>query len=354
MVSKSSKKGWRGIKLASELDVLQQNEIASELGSRVDSLFTDDPIGKNQGISKQVEKLVKLQNKKGKSPISISEELLLKKAIGKVSLGQKQPTKSHNRKLVDVWADSQPDSKVKNVVSSILRRESVAPSVVPPIPSLSVNPCKDIFETMILAEAKKEMEALDAAKLKAASRIQPAAKAENAEETAPVNPELATVQLTERKTKAQKLKEQKHRQMLKEHEQKRKEKEARKALMNKSALKAMEEEHAKRQEQRLSTKVRRIIDEASGKITLARGAGGRLIASKEEIPLEIASSMRRIVPVGDPILERRASFLRRRMIEQIPVLDAEYKEKLRFARLTSAKSRKIMDSDTKARCVLLG
>jgi hypothetical protein len=207
---------------------------------------------------------------------------------------------------------------------------------------------------MILAEAKKEMEALEAAKLKAASRVQPAAKAENAEETAPVTPELATVQLSERKTKAQKLKEQKHKQMLKEHEQKRKEKEARKAMMNKSALKAMEEEHAKRQEQRLSTKVRRIIDEASGKITLARGAGGRLIASKEEVPLEIASSMRRIVPVGDPILERRASLLRRRMIEQVPVLNAEYKEKLRFARLTSAKSRKIMDSDTKARCVLLG
>ena len=354
MVGKSSKKGWRGIKLAPELEALQQNEIASELGNRVDTLFTDDPIGKNQGVSKQVEKLVKLQNKKGKSPISASEELLLKKAIAKVGKGNKVPLQSKNQKIVDVWADSQPISKVKNVVSSVIRRESVAPSVVLPTPSLSINPAKEDFETMILAEAKKEMEALEAAKLKAASRIQPAEKSANTEEPISVAPEPAVVSLTDRKTKAQKLTEQKHKQMLKEHEQKRKEKEARKALMNKSAQKALEEELAKRREQRLATKVRRIIDEASGKVTLARGAGGRLIASKEEVPLEIASSLRRIVPVGDPVLERRASLLRRRMIEQVPVINAEYKEKLRFAKLTAAKARKIMDSDTKARCVLLG
>ena len=89
-------------------------------------------------------------------------------------------------------------------------------------------------------------------------------------------------------------------------------------------------------------------------MTIRRGAGGRLGIMKESVPTEIATSLRRIVPAGNPVLERRASLLKRRMIEQVPEINAEYKEKVRFAKLNAGKTRKLLDSDAKERCVLLG
>lgn len=93
--------------------------------------------------------------------------------------------------------------------------------------------------------------------------------------------------------------------MLKEHENKRKEKANRRAMHDTAARQAKAEEHARRRAAKLQTKVKRIVDEASGKFTLARGAGGRILKTSEMVPTEIAGSLRRIVPLGDAVLERR-------------------------------------------------
>ena len=56
----------------------------------------------------------------------------------------------------------------------------------------------------------------------------------------------------------------------------------------------------------------------------------------------------------DAVLERRGSLLKRRLIEQVPETNAEYKEKVKFAKLDAVKAVKMMDRAARARCVLLG
>lgn len=350
MVGKASKKGWRNIKLQPELTNLHNNEVSAELAQKVDTLFTDDPVGKGQGVSKKIEKIVQLQNKKGKTSASPSEAILLNKAISKVGKPQNHSNQNTRRQLVDPWADAEPVKGIKIVPSTILRRESVAPAVVPACSALSVNPKKEEFEAMLIEEAEKELESSKKKTIPSATPEKPEISAEQQTVTV-VLPEVS---LKERKTKAQRMKEQRHKQMLKEHELKKKAKEARKALMNKEALKVLEKQQAERREQRMTTQVRRLIDEATGKDTLARGAGGRRVSEKHQVPLGIAPSLRRIVPVGNAVLERRSSLLRRRVIEQVPEINAEYKAKIRFAKFNANKAHKVADNETRARCVLLG
>ena len=349
MVGKTSKKGWRNIKLADEITTMTSNDFQKELGDRVGSLFTEDVTGGSKGISKRILEEIKLKGKSAKPSISMSEVQLLKKAIKKAESGVRAKQPVRTSRLCDVWSDA-PVQKLKTLLpGTIVRRESFAPGVVPAVSSLSVNPAKEDFEAMIVAEAEKEVKR-NASKRVSTNSSVPAATG-SVEEVAPELPTESKV--TERKTKAQKLKEKRHQQMLKEHEIRRKEKQERRALQDKSARKALEEEQARRREMRMLTDAKRVVAEAAGKFTLSRGAGGRLVDSREPIPLEVAESLRRIVPLGDPVLERRASLLKRRMIEQVPEMNAEYKEKLRFAKLDAAKARKLIDKDAKFRCVLL-
>jgi hypothetical protein len=354
MVGKTSKKGWRNIKLSDELANLSNKEHMKELSARVDTLFTEDARGGSKGVSKEIEKAVKLQNSKGKTAVSPSEAILLQRRLLSAAKGPVKRRTNQKKALCDVWGENPKASKLKLLPSTVLRRESLAPAVIPANPALSVNPTEEKLNALILAEAAKELESMKPSKPK----IQPETTVSTEDVTNPVespkDESIAEPSSTERKTRAQKLKEKRHKQMLKEHEQRRKEKEARRALHDKAARLEAEAEQAARRGQRLKTKVRRVIQEATGTMTIRRGAGGRLGIMKESVPTEIATSLRRIVPAGNPVLERRASLLKRRMIEQVPEINAEYKEKVRFAKLNAGKTRKLLDSDTKERCVLLG
>ena len=351
MVGKTSKKGWRNIKLTEELSTLAQREHAAELDSKVDTLFTEDASGSSKGVSKVVEKVVKLQNGKGKTAVSLSESALLQKTIARIGKGKPQAKPQRGGKLCDLWETASSSQKLKLLPSSVLRRESFVPAVVPAGAALSVNPPEEKFNEMLIEEAQKELKAATPAR----ARVVPSPQEVQTEPTVTPTQEEPFVgsKVFERKPKAQKLKEQRHKQMLREHEQKRLAKEARKALMNKAALRQAEEERELKRGQRFRTRVQRVIEEASGIVKIPRGAGGRVVQVKEHIPTEISSSLRRIVP-GDAVMDRRSSLLKRRLIEQVPEINAEYKEKIRFAKYMSSKARKLVDSDAKARCVLLG
>lgn len=354
MVGKTSKKGWRNIKLTEELSTLAHNEQSAELGAKVDTLFIEDTTGSSKGVSKVVEKVVKLQNAKGKTAVSLSEAQLLNRTIAKAGKRPQQPKSQKKGKLCDLWASDESSKKMKLLPSSVVRRESFVPAVVPAGPGLSVNPSEEQFNAMLIEEAQKEIALTTPAKPRTVPAAESASQIEQPETaTAAEQGILIGSKVTERKKKAQKLKERKHKQMLREHEQRRQEKEARKALMNKVALREAEAERELRRGQRFTTRVQRVLEEAAGKVTIRRGAGGRLAPVKEQIPTEISSSLRRVLP-GDAVMDRRASLLKRRLIEQVPEINAEYKEKIRYAKHVSGKSRKLVDSDAKARCVLLG
>jgi hypothetical protein len=342
MVAKTSKKGWRNIKLHEELSNLHENQLSAELSNKVDTLFTEDSHGGAKGISKSILKEVKLQNKDGKVSTTSSEAALFSRALSNAGVRKNANKRPAKVPIADLWADA-PTKKLKTLLpGTVIRRESFAPAVLPAAATLSVNPSKAEFESMLIAEAEKEMAASSkksVAQPVSVDATKPSSSAEVASEPAPEN------KATDRKSRAQKLKEQKHKQMLREHELR--------TEQDKAARQARAEEQAARQAQRLSTKAKRIVAEAAGQYTLARGAGGRMVAAKEQVPVEIAASLRRVVPLGDPVMERRASLLKRRMIEQVPEINAEYREKLRFAKLDAAKSRKLMDKDARARCVLL-
>ena len=334
---------------------MASNDLAVELAGRVDTLFREDTVGAMSGVSKKIQQEIKLLNKTSKPSATVAELNLLQKAISKVGKPSTSVKKPVNGQVRDVWADEPSEKRRKSLLpGTITRRESFAPAVVPAASAFSVNPSKEDLDAMMIAEADKEIARLDAIKTYRAKRL---AVLEEAKlmGTLPVEPVEAAPEkgLMDRKSKAQKLKETKHKQMLREHELKRKEKETRKARQNKTAIQALEEEQAARREQRLKVKVGRIVAEAAGKFTLARGAGGRIMEAEEAVPTTIAASLRRMVPMGDPVLERRASLLKRRMIEQIPEMNAEYKEKLRFAKLDARKSHKMTDRDAMSRCVLL-
>ena len=350
MVAKTSKKGWRNIKLHEELSNLHDNQLSAELSNKVDTLFTEDSHGGAKGVSKSILKEVKLQNKEGKVSTTSSEAALFSRALSNAGVRKNANKRPAKVPIADLWADA-PTKKLKTLLpGTVIRRESFAPAVLPAAATLSVNPSKAEFESMLIAEAEKEVAASSkksVAQPVSVHATKPSSSAEVASEPAPEN------KATDRKSRAQKLKEQKHKQMLREHELRREEKRARRAEQDKAARQARAEEQAARQAQRLSTKAKRIVAEAAGQYTLARGAGGRMVAAKEQVPVEIAASLRRVVPLGDPVMERRASLLKRRMIEQVPEINAEYREKLRFAKLDAAKSRKLMDKDARARCVLL-
>lgn len=348
MVGKTSKKGWRNIKLADEMTALATNEHAAELNAKADTLFSEDVTGGMRGVSKAIKKEVKLLTKSNKTSIAVSELPVLERAVARVNKPIKR-TPPHNKgKLCDLWAVA-PSNNNPHLPGTVVRRESYAPAVVPPSATLSVNPSKAAFESMILAEAEKEV-----AKQKQSKQTPTQTPAPEVP-LVPLVPEPAPKKgPVERKTKAQKLKESLHKQMLKGHENKRKEKANRRAMHDTAARQAKVEEHARRSAAKLQTKVKRIVDEAAGKFTLARGAGGRILKTSEMVPTEIAGSLRRIVPLGDAVLERRESLLKRRMIEQVPEINAEYKEKLRFAKLDNRKAHKLVDKDALARCVLLG
>jgi hypothetical protein len=351
MVGKTSKKGWRNIKLTEELSALSENQHSEELAKKADSLFVEDSIGGSKGISKEIQREIKLLGKSTKQTVALSESDLLNRAVKKA--GKPSPSRSKGSKssVFDLWVNEPAEKRLKTLVpGTVIRRESLAPAVIPAHANLSVNPSKDDFASMIIAEAEKVTRKPEPTK-----QFQTATP--NPEQTISeivVSESAPELKETVRKTKAQKLKESLHKQMLKEHANRRKEKDARRALHDVAARKARHEELEKRRVVRTQTKVSRILSEAAGKFTLARGAGGRILKSQEIVPTEIAGSLRRIVPMGDPVLERRESLLRRRMIEQIPELNAEYKEKLRFAKLDSRKAKKMVDRDAMARCVLLG
>jgi hypothetical protein len=232
----------------------------------------------------------------------------------------------------------------------VLRRESFAPAVTPAASVLSVNPKKEQFEEMIVSKAE---ELATSSEKKSVTNIIPEIPV-LIDTTTPVSEPAPEKVPQPRKTKAQRRKENAHKQVLREHAIRRKEKELRKLAHDKASRLAREAEIKARQEHRLRIAAQRVITEASGGFTLARGAGGRLNKTNEPIPTEIAGSLRRIIPMGDPVLERRASLLKRRMIEQVPEISNEYKEKIRYARFESKKANKMLDKDARDRCVLLG
>jgi len=349
-MGKTSKRGWRNIKLTEEMTTMASKSDAAELDSRADTLFTLDSSGSKEGISKKVLREIALQNKHSKPAAALSELPLLKKALKTVS----RPIKRQNtnkKTLTDLWADeSLPKNPRSLLPSSILRRESFAPAVVPTGRALSVNPVKSEFEQLIVQSAEK----LTAPKTEVKAPVS-SAETQNEPNSVPAVSETAGEKVPEgRKTKAQRLKEKAHKQLMKEHEIRRKEKELRRLEHDKTGRIAKKQAIEERRAQKLKTTAQRIVAQASGQYTLPRGAGGRLVAAEESVPTEIATSLRRIVPVGNPLLERRASLLKRRMIEQVPEINNEYKEKVRFARMDAKKAVKMLDKEARDRCVLLG
>lgn len=103
----------------------------------------------------------------------------------------------------------------------------------------------------------------------------------------------------------------------------------------------------------MCTKVQRVIEEATGKVNLPRGAGGRFMEPETEIPTVTNGALRRMIPVGSAVKERMTSILRRRLIEQVPEANAEYVERLRFAKLARTKGSRFVDKDLRERCLLL-
>jgi hypothetical protein len=360
MVRKSSKKGWKSVKLTEELSAQADNEQITELMAKGDSLFTEDAKGNMQGVSKKIVREVNLLNKSSSKSASASELALIQKYASRVTIGTPKAQPAHIKRggLSDPWADA-PVKKLKSLVtSSVIRRESFAPSVVPAGAALSVNPSAETLESAIMSAAEQEAKAAAGSTFKVKRpelevpipETTPAAESEETTSTGPIDKAPSV-----RKTKAQKLKEIRHKQMLMEHQIRRREKLARKTLADKSGRLAKEAEQAERREATLKIRAKRVIAEASGKTTLARGAGGRLVNESEILPpTEVASSLRRMIPKGDPVLERRASLLKRRMIEQVPEMNKEYKEKIRFAGLDSKKAAKMVDRDARNRCVMLG
>ena len=349
-MGKTSKKGWRNIKLTDEMATLASKSDAKELDSRVDTLFSLDSSGSKKGVSKKVLREISLQNSNSKPAASLSELPLIEKALKAVS---KPIKRVHAKKpqLKDLWADSSVEKSRRALLpSSILRRESFAPAVVPTGRALSVNPVKAELDQLIVETAEKFSAPKSEVKAPVSS-----AETQNESVSATPSSEPAPEKVPEgRKTKAQKLKEKAHKQMMKEHEIRRKEKELRRLEHDKAGRIAKKEALEQRRAQRLKTAAQRIVAEAAGHYTLPRGAGGRLLSTEESVPTEIASSLRRIVPIGNPLLERRASLLKRRMIEQVPEINNEYKEKVRFARLDAKKAVKMLDKEARDRCVLLG
>ena len=323
---------------------------AAELSSRVESLFTVDSTGAKKGVSKKLLREISLQNKNSKPAASLSELPLIEKALKSV----KRPIKrSHSSKkpLADLWADQSVQKTPRPLLpSSILRRESFAPAVVPSGRALSVNPVKSELEQLIVDTAEKLTVVKPEVKAPVSS-----AETQNESVSTPTGSEPVPEKVPQdRKTKAQRRKEKAHKQLMKEHEIRRKEKELRRLDQDKAGRIAKQQAVEQRRAQKLKTKAQRIVAEAAGQYTLPRGAGGRLLAPEESVPTEIATSLRRIVPVGNPLLERRASLLKRRMIEQVPEINNEYKEKVRFARLDAKKAVKLLDKEARDRCVLLG
>ena len=348
-MGKTSKKGWRNIKLVEELGAMANKEDDAELSSRVDSLFTVDASGSKKGISKDLLREIALHNKNSKPAAALSELPLVERALKKVN----KPLRRNPKKasLCDLWGDDASKSSRKIALpGSVLRRESFAPAVIPTSGALSVNPLKSDLEELIV-EAAEKLTAKKEGAIKTVSSAEPLI----ASQTTPASQEPISEKVSDgRKTKAQKLKENAHKQLMKEHEIRRKEKEMRRLEHDKSGRIAKQEALEKRRAQKLKTTAQRIVSEAAGEYTLPRGAGGRLVAAEESVPTEIASSLRRIVPLGNPVLERRASLLKRRMIEQVPEINNEYKEKVRFARLDAKKAVKLLDKEARDRCVLLG
>ena len=358
MVTKSSKKGWRTIKLTEELKNFANNTTAAELKQKVDTLFHEDTVGGLQGVSKKLQREISLLSKTNKVSVAVSELPLLEKSIAKVGKSPIVHRANKNIKVHDIWADVSSENKLKtNLPSTVLRRESFAPAVLPACAGMSVNPRREDFEALLINEADREMKKIRQKKVYLVAPQGEEVLAASEQQVAdPVGEVSVAVKNVLRKTRAQKVKESKHKQMLREHEQRRKMKELRRKGQDKAAIAAELAEQASRRELRLKTTVGRIIDEAAGKTNgLSRGAGGRLLATPTRIgSTEIAQSLRRIVPAGDIVLERRASLLNRRMIEQVPETNAEYKEKVRFAKLDAIKAVKMMDKSAHARCVLLG
>jgi hypothetical protein len=349
-MGKTSKKGWRNIKLTDEIATMTSKQDAADLESRVDTLFTLDSKGTNSGVAKKLLREVSLLNKSSKPAAAVSELPLVQKALKSAKHPIRKAT--NKNQLRDLWADDAPKKHLKPILpSSILRRESFAPAVIPTNAALSVNPDKSQLEQLIVETANKLTATKDAGDKATVST----AATPSTSNSIPLSSDSTQIKFLDgRKTKAQKLKEKAHKQLLKEHEIRRKEKELRRQEHDKAGRIAKQEALEQRQSKKLKTVAQRIVAEAAGKYTLPRGAGGRLLATEESVPTEIASSLRRIVPLGNPLLERRASLLKRRMIEQVPELTNEYKEKVRFARLDAKKAVKLLDKEARDRCVLLG
>lgn len=156
MVGKTSKKGWRNIKLADEMTVLATNEHAAELSAKAGTLFSEDVAGGMRGVSKAIQKEVKLLTKSNKTSIAVSELAVLERAVSRVNKAIKRTSPHKKGKLCDLWADT-PSNNNPHLPGTVVRRESYAPAVVPPSATLSVNPSKAAFESMIVAEAEKEV-----------------------------------------------------------------------------------------------------------------------------------------------------------------------------------------------------
>ena len=242
-------------------------------------------MGGLQGVSRKLRKEISLLNKSSKTSVAVSELPLLERTTNRLSRKSPSVTRVRAQTMCDLWAGDVVKPIKGHLPSTILRRESHAPGVVPACAALSVNPQREVFEQLLVEEAAAEMNKM---KRKRREFIPVETVEVSADSSLPA--ELgASSKIFERKSRAQKLKEQRHKQMLKEHEQRRKTKESRKKSQNKVAIAALETTQAARREGKLRTKVDRIIAEAAGKATLARGAGGRILQATERIPTEIAT-----------------------------------------------------------------
>ncbi len=329
------------MKLTEELANLAENIEVAKLSEKVHDLFVDDSVGGGKGVSKAIKSEISALNKSGKTAYAASEKSLVERL-------QREPRKIKEQKkpdqLRDLWS-SEPVNAVK-VPASVARREKVMAAVLPASAVLSVNPEPEKFSEMLLKEAEKEQE-------KHKRRVYPGELPSGESVPAPAasSGHGDVPSSYPRKTRAVKLRQAKHQRMLKEHEKRRKVVSEQKLKPSKKEIKKLEADKSERQKAKLELKTRRIIDEAAGKVIHQRGAGGRYTEIPDSVPTEIASSLRRVIPTGNPLLEVKRSILKRRLIEQLPELNNEYVDRLK---LKGRASKRTNNRFNEQRCVLLG
>ena len=326
---KTSKRHLRKIDGTADLQQLE-HELEMKAAKAADNLFVEDTVGGFKGVPKAIRQQVSVIDSAGRVAISKGEHALVKRLVeSKTTLKTPKASGKITKKetpVFDAWATG-PVSRRK----ARARNVPFVPAVVLPHNGQSINPDPTEYVSLIESIAMKEL---------SQPKPEPVQPVVPVESIAPVEPEpqededlyvAIKKKIPVRKTTADKNRLNRHKQLLLTHSRERTEKLIEKQINHLPALvkkvnqaEAALEESLKRKEVMAAEE---LVSIASGNVRM-RGAGGKFYESPTAISLP-GSSLRRAVPSVNPISERMNSILRQRLVEQRPLIDGEYLNKMK-------------------------